>query len=80
MAALTGKPVGFVNRVLSSCSGKAVTALTWKADLPVRVALVLQARVAQVPPKTQVMARNGTDYALTTEEMDWQLDYFEQSA
>lgn len=80
LAHLTGKPSGFINRVLSSRSGKAVTALTWKANLPVRTALMIQMQVAKVPPKNQVMARNGSEYALTSDEMDWQLEYFDRSA
>jgi uncharacterized protein (DUF2336 family) len=69
-------PAGIVASILASKSAKAVTALAWRANLPVRQALQLQLRVAQIPPTAALNPRGGTDYPLTPAEMEWQLGLF----
>lgn len=66
-----------VRKILESASAKAVTALVWKADLSMRFAIQLQTRVAKIPPSKVLQARGGTEFPLTPEEMDWQLEFFE---
>jgi uncharacterized protein (DUF2336 family) len=69
-------PSGVVASILASKSAKAVTALAWRANLPMRQALQLQLRVAQIPPTAALNPRGGTDYPLTPAEMEWQLGLF----
>ncbi len=65
-----------VARILDSGSGKAVTALTWRAGLSMRTAMRLQSGLARIPPREVVNARDGVDFPLTPDEMDWHLEYF----
>lgn len=65
-----------VKKVMTSMSAKAVTALAWKAKLTMRQALQLQLKIAGIPPHQALNPRGGTDYPLTTSEMEWQLELF----
>lgn len=76
LAALAGVPRQTVDRVLISQSGKAITALVWRAKLAMRVAVKVQSGVAHLPNSKMVMARNGVDFPLSQEEMGWHLSYF----
>ncbi|MGH6893506.1 MAG: DUF2336 domain-containing protein [Dongiaceae bacterium] len=69
-------PATTVSSILASKSAKAVTALAWRAKLPMRQALQLQLRVAHIPPTAALNPRGGTDYPLTPAEMEWQLGLF----
>lgn len=76
LALLSAMPRSAVDRVLSSQSNKAVTALSWKAGLSMRFAVALQNRVAHIPPSALLNARNGIDYPLSEDDMIWQLEFF----
>lgn len=69
-------PASVVSAILASKSAKAVTALAWRAKLPMRQALQLQLRIAHIPPTAALNPRGGTDYPLTPAEMEWQLGLF----
>ena len=56
--------------------GKALTALTWKAGLSMRTAIQVQLRVARVPPTEVLNAKDGTDYPLSDDELQWHADMF----
>ena len=68
------KPV--VERILISQSGKAITALVWRAKLAMRTALKIQSMVARLPNNKMVLAREGVDFPLPAEEMKWHLGFF----
>jgi uncharacterized protein (DUF2336 family) len=76
LALLAGVQVDFVDRVLQGHSAKGIVALVWKADCSMRVALQLQTNMGGIPPNKALRARDGTDFPLTVEEMEWQLDFF----
>jgi uncharacterized protein (DUF2336 family) len=63
-------------RIVASKSAKAVTALAWKGKFPMRFALDVQLRLANIPPDALVYARGGMDYPLTPAEMNWHLELF----
>ncbi len=65
-----------VRKVLESQSSKAVTALAWAAGLGMRTAIQIQLRVAKIPPKSVLNAKNGVDYPLTEEELRWHVNLF----
>lgn len=69
-------PFATVNKIIKSRHGKAICALCWKSGLSMRTAFLIQSGPAKVPPPQLVLAKNGTDYPLTPDEMQWQLDYF----
>ncbi len=68
--------VDFVDRILNGHSAKGITALAWRGDCGMRLALQLQTNLGGIPPNKALRARDGSDYPLTTEEMEWQLDFF----
>jgi uncharacterized protein (DUF2336 family) len=63
-----------IEKLLRTQSPKTVTALAWRAGLSMRMAMRLQNRVAGIPPKKLLNARNGTDYPLSEQEMNWQIE------
>ncbi len=76
LARLSKLPRSIVERILTSKHGKAITALVWKAELPMRISLKIQSLLVKVPPHSMMMARDGIDFPMTEEEMEWQLKYF----
>lgn len=62
-----------VEKILRSKDGKPITAIVWKAELPMRVALDIQRLIAHVPPNSMVMAKNGVDFSMSPDEMVMQI-------
>lgn len=72
--AVLGKvPAETVEKILRSKDGKPITAIVWKAELPMRVALDIQRLIAHVPPHSMVMAKNGVDFSMSADEMVMQI-------
>ncbi len=69
-------PVELVDRILSARSAKGVTALAWKAGCGMRLASQLQLRAAGIPPTQVLHPRDGSDYPLSADEIEWQWDFF----
>jgi uncharacterized protein (DUF2336 family) len=76
LAAMAGVGLDYVDRVLQGHSAKGITALAWKAGCSMRVALQLQTSMGGIPPQKALHARDGRDFPLSPEEMEWQLDFF----
>jgi uncharacterized protein (DUF2336 family) len=76
LALRTNLPPPLVERIVRSRSGRAVTALAWRAGFTMRTALHLQKHLAGVPSSQLVYARDGTDFPLSPAEMTWQLEFF----
>ena len=76
LAQMAGFEVDMVDRVLSRRSAKGITALAWKAGCTMRVAMQLQTNMGGIPPAKALHARDGSDFPLSPEEMEWQLDFF----
>ena len=76
LAAMAGVGLDYVDRVLQGHSAKGITALAWKAGCSMRVALQLQTNMGGIPPNKALHARDGSDFPLSPEEMEWQLDFF----
>ncbi len=58
-------PVGVVNKMFDSRSGKAATAVSWKAGLSARGAMKLQQLLARLPANAMIHARDGVKCALS---------------
>jgi uncharacterized protein (DUF2336 family) len=69
-------PVEVARAVTQSQAGKPMTALCWRASLTMRTALTLQKHQARISSAAIVNARNGVDYPMAEEEMQWFVDYF----
>ncbi|NIA71285.1 DUF2336 domain-containing protein [Pelagibius litoralis] len=68
--------VDYIDRVLNGHSAKGIVALAWRGELGMRLALQLQTNMGGISPNKALRARDGTDYPLSPEEMEWQLDFF----
>ena len=63
-----------IQTVFDAKAPKSICAICWKAGFSMRFALQLQQTMGQVPAKSLVYPRGGTDYPFTRQEMEWQLD------
>ena len=80
LALRAGLALSLIDHILSAHSAKGVTALAWKAGCTMRFASQLQLRIGGIVPSQVLNPRSGTDYPLSAEEMDWQLDFFQSLA
>lgn len=76
LAFLAQIPRPVVDRILNTKAPKPVTALVWKAGLPMRFAFDLQKELVKVPHSELLYPRNGTDFPLSEDDMRWQLNFF----
>ena len=76
LSCLAKLPKPIVDRIMLSQSGKAITALVWRAGLAMRVAVKIQTALAHLATAKVVLAREGVHFPLTPEEMAWHLGYF----
>jgi uncharacterized protein (DUF2336 family) len=74
LSLMSGLDIAAIDRLLRTRQPKAVVSLAWKAGLSMRFAIRLQLRLARIPPQQALQARNGTDFPLSREEMQWRLD------
>lgn len=63
-----------IENVLQVRAAKSICAVCWRAGLSMRFALHLQQTLGNVPAKSLIYPRGGSDYPFTSEEMEWQLD------
>lgn len=77
LSQLSGLESDTIEKILEAGSAKGITALAWKAGLTMRSAMQLQLRLGGIPPAEVLNARDGTEYPLSNDEMNWQLNFFE---
>ena len=66
-----------IKDIFAMHKGKPIVALCWKAGLSMRIALQLQQTMGHVQPKELVYPRNGTDYPISEEDLNWQIDFLD---
>ncbi len=66
-------------RIMAMRSSRGVAALCWKAGLDAASAVRIQAKVAQIPAEDLLQDNDGA-YALSDEELQWQVDFFTNMA
>jgi uncharacterized protein (DUF2336 family) len=76
LSLLAELPRETIARVRAARSAKGTTAVAWKAGLSMRFAIRLQARFAGVAPGEILNARDGVDFPMTDDEMNWMLEFF----
>lgn len=76
LAFKAGLQAEVAERVIFLRGNKSITALVWKAGFSMRTAIQVQLRVARVPPMEVLNAKDGTDYPLSEEELQWHADMF----
>lgn len=77
LATMAELPRTMVERIMVSQSGKAITALVWRAKLAMRVAVKIQIGLARLPTSKQMLAREGIHFPMNQDEMLWHLSYFQ---
>ncbi len=80
LALLAKVPSDTVRRILQAGVAKAITALVWRAGLPMRAAFKIQTFVMHLPADELLPARGGVAFPLSEDEMRWHLGYFEVKA
>jgi len=73
----SGLDVPVVHKILDSGSGKAVVSLVWRAGFGMAMATTLQHRMARVPPGAIVHPKNGTEFPLSENDMNWYASFYE---
>jgi uncharacterized protein (DUF2336 family) len=63
-----------VTRILNTGSGKAVTALVWKAGLGMPTALMVQRKISRIPTAKQVRPGPKGRYPLSREDLSWYIE------
>lgn len=76
LAAKSGLPLAIVKKMIDTASARAVTALAWKAGMEMRTALEIQKALAKIPPRELLYPRNGDEYPLSKDDLNWQIDFF----
>jgi uncharacterized protein (DUF2336 family) len=76
LAVLAEQPLGVVEKILSSHSPKGITAIVWKAGLPMRFSVRLQSVVARIPAPQTLKPRADGGFPLSEEALAWQLGFF----
>lgn len=64
-----------IQSVFAMKAPKPVIALAWQAGLSMRMALQLQKEIAHIPPKELIYPRDGTDYPISEDDINWQLEF-----
>jgi uncharacterized protein (DUF2336 family) len=67
---------GVVQKMITSGSGKALTALAWKAGLSMDMALTLQRRLGNIEAKSMVQAASGGGYSMSDEDLQWYVEFY----
>lgn len=76
LATLARAPEAIVRKMLDSRNGRAITALVWKAKLQMRVSVAIQTALLKLRTQESLPARSGTDFPLSTDEMETHLALF----
>jgi uncharacterized protein (DUF2336 family) len=77
LALLANVPRAVIEKIFSSRSSKAITAIVWKAGLTMRIAFKMQTMLLKLHADELLPARAGVGFPLPEEEMRWHLSYFD---
>lgn len=80
MSVLSGLPLSVIDKIMSAHSAKGVTALIWKAKLPMRFAVRVQTVLARLPAVQTLKPRADGGFPLSEEAMEWQIGFFTDMA
>ncbi|MCW2247282.1 uncharacterized protein (DUF2336 family) [Azospirillum fermentarium] len=76
LALASGVDPAVVTRILESGNPRAVTALVWRCGFGMRCAMMVQARVARIAPRSMLNARMGTEFPLSPADMRRSLAHY----
>ena len=70
-------PEASVRNILLKKKGSLVVSLAWKAELSMRTALQMQSDLAHIPPNDFLNAKNGIDYPMSDQQMEYEIALYE---
>lgn len=73
---LSGLPSKTVAKMLNAGSGKAATALCWKAGLAMGTAEALQSRLGRIKGKSKLKALDDGGYPMSEDDLEWYIEFF----
>ena len=65
-----------VKEIFSNHNVKGIVALAWKAKLSMKLAVLMQQRMARIAPTEMLKAAGDNEFPLGDDEMNWQLEFF----
>ncbi len=68
--------IDVIEKIIETRSAKGITAVAWKAGLPMRLATDLQSKLVGVPNSDLINPRGGVDYPLSEAELVSELAFF----
>jgi len=77
LAILSDVAVSRVKEIINMKAPKSIIAIVWKSGLSMRTALQIEKEVARVNANDLIYPRGGTDYPMTEDELNWQLDFLD---
>tara|TARA_R110002096_G_scaffold415163_1_gene616653 strand:- start:39140 stop:40396 length:1257 start_codon:yes stop_codon:yes gene_type:complete len=66
-----------VRTILAKKKGSLIVALAYRAELNMRTALQMQSDLAQVPPDEFINAKNGVDFPMSVDQMEYEMALYE---
>lgn len=75
IAVKSGAARALVDKTFDMSSAKQIVALCWRAGLSMRLALRLQQEAGRVHTRELLYPRDGVDYPLSKEDLQWQLEF-----
>jgi uncharacterized protein (DUF2336 family) len=79
LAVAADVPIDVVRRAASLRSAKGIVSLIWAAGFTMRLAGPLQSLLGQLSPGQMITAKPGAGFPLSTEEMQWQIEFLSNS-
>jgi uncharacterized protein (DUF2336 family) len=76
LSVLSAMPIAVIEKITSAHSAKGITALVWKAGLPMRFAVRLQTVLARIPSSQTLKPRSDGGFPLSPDALQWQIDFF----
>lgn len=70
-------PDNSVRSIITKKKGNLIIALAWKAELSMRTALQMQSDLAHVPPAEFMNAKNGVDFPISEQQMEYDIALYE---
>ncbi len=74
---LSGLPDTSVRAIINKKKGSLVVSLAWKAELNMRTALQMQNDLAHVARPDFINAKNGLDFPMTADQMEYEIALYE---
>jgi uncharacterized protein (DUF2336 family) len=76
LSILAKLPLASVDAIVETHSAKAITSLAWRAGLAMTTAARLQTFLGRIPPAQRLQPRPDGSYPLSTEAMEWHIEFF----